>query len=380
MNSNGFHLAFACSWWRPKETTWSYTPMSLRQAFAEADITVHDVEAQPPFILQAALATTLTSAGYRPWKYARHYRTLEAYRVRSAVKRIKPHAVLELGELTVPTSSPTYAYQDTNFSVAVEHYERLGRDMVSTIPCALSTLRRLADEQKEALQKLDGVLALGQWYREHLIHAGVLPAHRVHAVGGGISPYYVNLPPRIIRPAGERTRILFVGGEFRRKGGDFVLEAMRRLNTGGDRKLRLTIVGPPVWPLSGRPPEWVDYLGVRSRAETAQLFASHDLFVMPSRFEAYGVVFLEARAAGIPCVGRNAFAMPELIQPGIGGAVWGGDDIDDLATLINVTLNDDGVHERCASNARQFALENTWARVAQRTMASINGPQLRAKI
>jgi glycosyltransferase involved in cell wall biosynthesis len=375
MTANSFDLALACSWWRPKETTWSFIPMSLHKAFVEEGITVHDIDAQPPLILKAAIAAALTSVGRHPWKYARLYREVEARRVRKAVRKITPNAVFEVGELTVPTSAPTFMYQDSNFSVAVENYKTLGRNMVSAIPTDLSTLIRLADEQKEALQKIDGVFTMGQWYRQYLIRTGVLPAHKVHAVGGGISPHFVGLKPRSIRPAHDRSRILFVGGEFLRKGGDYLLEAVRRLNLHGDRLLRLTIVGPPNWPLSQPPPDWVDYLGVCSRTETVKLFKSHDLFVMPSRFEAYGLVFLEARSTGIPCIGRDAYAMPELIQPGIGGAVWKTDDINDLANLISVVLDSDELHENCARNAQNFSLQNTWLRVAQRIMSRITTQQ-----
>lgn len=361
-----FDLAFACSWWRPKAPTWSYTPSRLRSGLIEAGIVLRDVEAQPPLLLQAPVAAALTALGGRPWKYAPFYRRLEARRVRRAVESLRPQAVLEIADLAVPTSAPTYCYQDMNFAVALDHYDALGPNMISALPARREILRRLADEQNEAMQKLDGVLTMGRWYRDYLIRNGILPAHRVHAVGGGIDPIHCRATPRTVRPARERTRVLFVGGEFHRKGGDQVLDAVAQLNRSGDRPLRLTIAGPSSWPLPGAPPDWVDFRGTVPRAEVAQLFASHDLFVMPSRFEAYGMVFLEARAWGIPCIGRDAYAMPELIQPGIGGAVWEGGRVESLADLIQATLADDELHRRCAYDAAPFAAAQHWTRVAER--------------
>jgi len=365
-----FDLAFACSWWRPKEPTWSYTPISLRAALVEGGVAVRDVDAQPPLYLQAPVAAALSALGRRPWKYAAAYRALQDHRVRRGVRRLRPQAVLEIADLVVATEVPTYTYQDMNFAVALDHYEAFGRDMVSTFPTDRGTLQRLADHQARTLPQLDGILTMGGWFRDYLIRGGI-PAERVHAVGAGISPAYCDLPARRVRPRAERQRLLFIGGEFHRKGGDQLLAAVHRLNRARSQPLQLTIAGPSRWPLAGTPPDWVDFRGTLARGDVLALFGAHDLFVMPSRFEAYGMVFLEARAAGLPCIGRDAFAMPELIEPGIGGAVWQTGDIDDLAALIQTTLDDDALHERCARDAPAFAQAHSWARVAERIVAQI---------
>jgi glycosyltransferase involved in cell wall biosynthesis len=311
------------------------------------------------------LAAALTVLGRGPWKYARSYRAIQDHRVRGAVKSLRPDAVIEIADLVVPTPVPTYSYQDSCFAVALDHYETFGRDMVSTCPTTPEQLRRLADEQHQRLSRLDGVLAMGQWFRDYLVDRGILPADRVHAVGAGISPQFSNLPPRVPRSREQRRRLLFVGGEFRRKGGDWVLDAVARLNRQGDRRLTLTIVGPATWPMQEPQADWVDFRGALPRDRVRELFQEHDLFVMPSRFEAYGIAFREARAAGLPCVGRDAFAMPELIEPGVGGAVWRTDDVDDLAALILACLDDDALHERCARASSRVADESSWTRVAQ---------------
>ncbi len=271
----------------------------------------------------------------------------------------------KLAELAVPTSAPTYVYQDMNYAVALEHYDVVGHDRVTTVPARRATIERLAEEQRKAFAEIQGVFAVSEWYRQFLQRCGHVPAERIHVVGFGISPDYQTLPPREIRPTRERKRILFVGREFLRKGGDWLLAAVERLNRGAPR-VSLTIAGPPTWPLKDPPPPGVEFVGPRTQPEIRELFRSHDLFVMPSRFEAYGIVFLEARASGIPCVGRDAFAMPELVEPGIGGAIWRGDDVGDLAEQIATCLEDDTLHERVARDAAAFARAHTWTRVGER--------------
>jgi len=369
-----FELAFACSWWRPRPPTWSYIPLLLRQGLIDAGLRVHDIDAQPPLLLQAPLAAALTTLGQRPWKYARPYRAVEARRVQRAVRRLRPDAVLEVADLVAPTVAPTWLYQDTNFAVAAEHFHTLGHDRVSTIPTNLATLQRLAGEQLQLLRRLDGVFTMGHWFRDYLVNTGAVAAERVHAVGGGITPDYLVAPPRVFKPAAERRRLLFVGGEFHRKGGDWLVEAVAKLNRQGDRRVMLTIAGPPEWPLPTPPPDWIDYRGTLPRDQVRQLFLDHDLFVMPSRYEAYGLVFLEAQALGMPCIGRQAWAMPELIEPGVGGAIWAGEDTDVLAGLIRATLDDDDLYHRCAARAPEFARANTWTAVAQRMHAVMSAP------
>lgn len=364
-SAHALNVAFACSWWRPRIPTWSFTPYSLRAALIDAGVTVRDVDAQPPLYVQAPLAAALTVLSRGPWKYARPYRALQDYRVRHAVSSLRPDAVIEIADLVVPTCAPTYSYQDSCFAVALEHYETFGREMVSTVPTTREQLRRLADDQHQRLSRLEGVLAMGQWFRDYLVNRGILPAERIHAVGAGISPQFRSHPPRVPRSREQRLRLLFVGGEFRRKGGDWVLEAVARLNQQGDRRLTLTIVGPAEWPMKKPPPDWVDFRGALPRDQVRELFQEHDLFVMPSRFEAYGIAFREARAAGLPCVGRDAFAMPELIEPGVGGAVWRTNDVNDLAGLILACLDDDSLHERCARAMSSIADEASWTRVAE---------------
>jgi len=371
MTPSPMRLGFACSWWHPRETTWSYTPISLHRGLQACGVAPLDIEAQPPLAVKALAAGLSPLVTQRPWKYTRAYRALEAARVRRTVRRLRPDAVIEIADLLVPTSAPSFGYQDMGFQVALDHHTELGPDLVSTFPTDLATLRALAEEQARLLPQLDGMLAMSGWYRGYLIAKGLLPATRIDVVGAGVAPWFETAPLREPAPARERRRLLFVGGDFIRKGGDQVLEAVGRLRRSGSADLRLTVAGPAHWPLPGAIPEWVDFLGALPREQTQPLFGQHDLMVMPSRFEAYGIVFLEARASGIPCIGRDAFAMPELVEPGHGGLLWDGRDIDTLAALILGGLQDDALQGHCAQDARRVAREHSWASVAARILSTL---------
>jgi glycosyltransferase involved in cell wall biosynthesis len=108
----------------------------------------------------------------------------------------------------------------------------------------------------------------------------------------------------------------------------------------------------------------VDFRGPVDRDEVDRLMDSHDLFVMPSRLEGFGIAFVEALSRGLPCIGRNAFAMPEIIRPGVGGALVASDDPHELAAVIARTLQDDDLYTRCAAEAAHTRAYYTWERAA----------------
>jgi glycosyltransferase involved in cell wall biosynthesis len=86
---------------------------------------------------------------------------------------------------------------------------------------------------------------------------------------------------------------------------------------------------------------------------------------MPSRSEPFGIVFAEALSAGLPCVARNAYAMPEIVTPGISGALISRDDAHELAAAIAMVLADDELYKNCYERAPATAAYFSWTRAAR---------------
>lgn len=104
--------------------------------------------------------------------------------------------------------------------------------------------------------------------------------------------------------------ILFVGNDFVRKGGEQLLDAFRVVRaTIPDARLR--IVGTP-HPIAAQP--GVEIIGhVDSRATMSDLYAAADVFCLPSTFEPYGFVLVEAMANELPCIATTSCGIPEII-------------------------------------------------------------------
>lgn len=321
---------------------------ALRRAVGKE---VRDLEVQlsPP-------AKALLAAGGRlyggPWKYSPAYEATLARRVRRRVSTLSPGVVLEIADLVVPTVAPTLVYQDMNFDVAAAHADLVGPNNVSTFPTTTDHLQELAARQTERYADLEGVIAASAWYAEWLVKRCGLDQSAVHVVRPGI-----NNPPsrarREVEP--ERARVLFVGGEFHRKGGEVLVEAARRARARVPN-LELTIAGPRRLDLPAD--EWIHWLGVVDPAAVSALYYEHDLFVLPSLFEAFGIALLEARAAGLPCIAADHMAMPELVSPRASRLVPVG-EVDPLADAIVELIED--VDARQAAIAEASAALEAWS-------------------
>ena len=353
-------LGYACAWWHPREPTWSYSATRLRNALdAHADVV--DIEAQRSLPGKAMLLGLSKLQSGTPWQYSTLERRLMDRAVRRGVSKFNPDAVLGIGDVDTPTSVPTFVYQDINIALDTLLIAEHGPQASNMLPSSPELRARWGAERLERARSAAGVFAMSRWYGDYLVSEGVKPDRIV------VTPAGMNNPPTAVRDPGEqpRGRILFVGRDFHRKGGDLVTEAVRRLRDGGV-EARLTVVGPEGWPLPAGVPDFVDFRGPLGAAEVAAIYAAHDVFAMPSRVEGFGIVFAEALAAGLPCVARRAFAMPELVEDGVTGALVAGDDPDILAAAIGGVLADPDVYRRVAERRPEVQRKHDWSAIAGR--------------
>lgn len=148
-------------------------------------------------------------------------------------------------------------------------------------------------------------------------------------------------------------RVLFVGYDFCRKGGLVLLDAWQDVRRRCPYA-ELVIAGPRSLPVTL--PDGVRLVGptIGHRA-MRELYESASIFCMPSLFEAFGHVFIEAMSAGLPCVGCDAFAMPEIISPGRDGLLVRPGCASSLAEALVHLLTSPGELRRMSVAAREKA-------------------------
>lgn len=366
----GPRLGFACHWTPDRSATWSGTPWSLRSELSRRTDVV-DVGAELPAPLRQALKALGARRNGNNWSsiWRQHGLTqrLVERQVRAKVLGAAPDVVLQIQDLAV-TDVPFMVMQDLSYHLLIEHYGRHG-----SVPHFRSLSRsRVASLQARQLRVYESaavLLPMSEWMADDLRSQGI-HSDRIVVVNPGI-----NTPDRAItdllahRRTGDRWRLLLVGRDFDTKGGEQVVAAFNLLRRDFGARISLTIAGPPAWPLATEVPDGVTFLGPVSKDRVLALMDQHDLFVMPSRFEGFGIVFAEALSRGLPCIGRDACAMPEIIDAVSGGRLIHTESPRELAGAIISALEDDDLYEACAATAPDRRAHYSWSRAADQVLA-----------
>ncbi len=142
-----------------------------------------------------------------------------------------------------------------------------------------------------------------------------------------------------------------------------------RLRIAGDGDARADL---EAW-LAGRSErEFVDFLGRVSDERLEQLYREADVFALPSEEEGFGLVFVEAMAHGVPCVGVRAGATPEVVTDGETGLIAEPRDVADLADKLLVLARNPAIRTRLGAAARQtYADKFTAAAFEDRIIAAL---------
>lgn len=206
---------------------------------------------------------------------------------------------------------------------------------------ALAPSRRV---QRDMLRH--GVRQVGLWRRGvdaerfHPRHAD--PAMRARLSGG--------------RP--EDLILLYVGrlsGEKRIDTLRTVLEQVpgTRLAVVGDGPARAVLQEQ----FRGSPTTFVGYLRGQ---ELSAAFASADLFVFPSALETFGLVLIEAMAAGLPVVTSRVGGADDMVRPGVNGYVFNVGDVRGMVEGVRAVMREPSKRRIMGRNARLYAETQAW--------------------
>src|SRR6266571_4527455 len=267
---------------------------------------------------------------------------------------------------------PYFLCCDSNIRMA-EHGAASGySDAVSlTAP----ELLQVAQREVEVYRRASGIFTLSERLRRSFIEDFDLSPSRVHAVHAGPN-FDVTRIPRGTPPSGSNhaPTILFVGRQFHRKGGDLLLQAFRRVRERISNA-RLLIAGPPSLPAQEPGMTFLGDLNKNEPSGWAALvdaYGSADVFCLPTRFEPFGIAFIEAMYFALPCIGTDAWAVPEMIENGETGFTIPIDDLDALTDRLLRLLSDPVLARRMGRAGRQRAERYfTWEGVVQRMTRAI---------
>ena len=172
-------------------------------------------------------------------------------------------------------------------------------------------------------------------------------------------------------------RLLYVGTVTQRKGMKYLLEALKNLNAKKD--IELTVIGGIQG--SGQAfkqyEDWYSYQSPVAQHIMFQQYAQYDALVLPTVFEGFGLVIVEAMAAGLPVITTPHSMGPEVIEHKKNGYIVPIRDISSLEAAIT-HLRSLSTHDYLAMRAaaRESVLAFTWQAFAQKMSKVIHQYQL----
>ncbi|MDT4953795.1 MAG: phosphatidyl-myo-inositol dimannoside synthase [Acidobacteriota bacterium] len=223
----------------------------------------------------------------------------------------------------------------------------------------------LPKAQHMALHKVDLVLAVSDYTKNQLIKHNSLPAEKIKIFPNTLDPHWKSAPP-VATPEYTIPIILSVtrmNKEDRYKGIDNVIRSLPAI---------VQDVGPVEYNVVGHGDDvprlkalaaglgvarYINFMGEVPDTELREQYRRCSLFIMPSKKEGFGIVFLEAMAYGKPVIGGAHGGTPSVVKDGETGLLVGNSDITGIADSITRLLTDERMREKFGRAGRQRLLD-----------------------
>ncbi len=223
--------------------------------------------------------------------------------------------------------------------------------------------------------QLDTIFVNSEQYRQSWIDRGIDPA-KLKILPRG-------LDTQLFTPArgeanfweqfgsdGNGVRLLYVGRISKEKDLDVLVQAFRKLR---DEKVpvQLSLVGhgPYSEALSEQLPD-ACFTGYLTGEALARAYASSDIFVFPSTTDTFGIVIIEAQAAGLPVIVSDEGGPKELVSDGVNGLVTKSRDAVDFAQAVRRLAEDEPLRRKMSAAARRSVADRSWPSAFQKFWAA----------
>jgi glycogen(starch) synthase len=242
-------------------------------------------------------------------------------------------------------------------------------------------------QQLDLLRRSQAVLTMTTREKDFLQGQGI-DAQRMHVVGAGVTPIHLQHGDAVaFRQRHNITApiVLQVGAMARDKGTITTVQAMQQLWQTGE-EAELVLIGAPLSHftdyMNQLPQEMrarIHVLAYASDAEKRDAYAAASLFVMPSRTDSFGIVFLEAWVNMLPVIGADAGGIPDVIDHNHDGLLVEFDNVERLADAIKTLLHNPPLARSFAQNGHDKVLstmtwEHVYARIRTLVVQHANAP------
>ncbi|HLJ32759.1 MAG TPA: glycosyltransferase family 4 protein [Ktedonobacteraceae bacterium] len=346
--------------------TFYYTSQALQQHCGEV-IYINPKEEQPSekkafykklrvFVKKKFAFSPLFSIGRK--YFVCNYRIFTAKRfAKSANRRLRelPLDIIVAAASTseiafVETDIPIVLIEDATFAVLHDYYPQY-----TNLPRSIA--REMNNLSATAINKAEILIYSSTWAAQSAIEDYGAKREKVHVVPMGANIDAAPAPERILsKKDSNRCRLLFIGFDWQRKGGDIAFETLLKLEEMGI-PTELIVCGC-VPPSSYRHPHmriipFLDKNDPAQNQELEQLYLSSHFLLLPTRNDCFGIVFCEANAFGLPVIATATGGTPEVVKNGENGfllpfAARG----DAYAKIIEELFHDEQRYDKLVQSSR----------------------------
>ena len=239
---------------------------------------------------------------------------------------------------------------------------------------------RIAEETR-IVGAADRLVAATAVERAHLVsHYGADPA-RIAVIPCGVDTTLFTpgdqAAARTALGLDDRPRLLYVGRLAPIKGLTTLLDGMARLRAGGSRAHLCIVGGDADEPLNGHESELrarlaepalrgaVTFVGAQPQERLREWYVAADATVLPSYYESFGMVALEAMACGSPVVASRVGGLQTTVRDRITGVLVPDHDPVSLADALEHVLDNGALRARLGREGVRWAAQHRWPCVAE---------------
>lgn len=206
---------------------------------------------------------------------------------------------------------------------------------------------------KRVFDAAERIVTLSEWTRQSVIDDFKIDAKKVVTIPYGVDISRISLSNSLGKTKNLSCKILFVGGDFKRKGGEDLLEVF--LKSFKDSAELHVVTQAPV---KCEHPNVYIYNDVKAYSpKWHELYHHADIFVMPTYADAFATVFMEAMAAGLPVVATTLPQITEVVIDGETGFLVKPGDRQELTRKIQCLIENPSLGIEMGAKGRKIAEE-----------------------
>lgn len=235
----------------------------------------------------------------------------------------------------LPTDKKIVYLSDATFNSLHGYYDVYSNFMDFNI-------RQANEIERKTLGKSDQIITTSEWAKKSMINDYGVPAEKINILEFGANVYQKDL--QFERKPADKLRILFLGVEWDRKGGNLAVDTINALNEklGIPAVLRIVGVATPERYHNNPYIEMVGFLNKNKPEDYQRLMYNlqqSDILLLPTQAETAGIAFSEASAFGLPIFTHNTGGIGNYVLDGVNGyklelGSTGTDFADSIAALL----------------------------------------------